>query len=510
MTSKFRIPFVLHLIFDGITVVLFIAVLAGTGVKQFADAVKENTMLRAHSSAVSKLENILTEARLMALESCLIANTSGTPPDPQVSMKKVKQMAADIDRNFTLLAQSPLTKKMGEEAGLKQLQTALQAYLSASQKTYESLNEGEVLDASANETEAAAVSFQKALKLADGAINKTLVGFSASIQARNDSTRKRLYSVGGAALLFSILGGFLLYHFARADIYKPIQSMVGRLADSAQGVNNAANSITSGSGSLAEDASRQASGLEEISATVEELTSMSTNNAENADHANKTAKETLVAIEKAISAMNNLTTAMQEIAAASEETSKINKTINEIAFQTNLLALNAAVEAARAGEAGAGFAVVAEEVRNLAIRSAEAANNTSQLIEDTVRKVNGGAEVVAQTKEIFDKVVVGVQKSGQLSEEIYQASNEQATGVKQINSAVGEIDQVTQQNAANAEEFSATALEMAGQSEMLDGILHDLIRRVGNKEQKRQFLSQENSAPRQEQSAINNQNLLAS
>jgi methyl-accepting chemotaxis protein len=406
-------------------------------------------------------------------------------------MQKLKKMSADMGKDFTFLEQCPLTKRLGKKTEISQLKKALLSYVAISTKTYESLNEGEVLDASSNEAEVATINFQKAIKLTNGAIEDSLAGFTDTMNEKNHLIKKRLYSLGTIALVLALLGGFLLYRSARSDIYNPVQAMVGRITESANGVNEAATSITSGSEALASDASRQAAGLEEVSATVEELTSMSTNNANNADHANNTAKNTLQEIEQAIKSMNNLTTSMQEIAVASEETSKINKTINEIAFQTNLLALNAAVEAARAGEAGAGFAVVAEEVRNLAMRSAEAANETSHLIEDTVTKVHGGAKVVNETKIIFDQVVEGVQKSGQLSEDIFQASNEQATGVKQISAAVGDIDQVTQQNAANAEEFSATAQEMAHQASNLQEILRDLVHRVGSKEQKEALLNQE-------------------
>ena len=141
---------------------------------------------------------------------------------------------------------------------------------------------------------------------------------------------------------------------------------------------------------------------------------MTKQNAGNASEADGLMKQTNVVVKKANDAMQDLTKSMQDITSASEETSKIIKTIDEIAFQTNLLALNAAVEAARAGEAGAGFAVVAEEVRNLAMRAAEAAKNTSQLIEDTVRKIRDGSELVGKTNEAFGAVAANASKVGEL------------------------------------------------------------------------------------------------
>jgi methyl-accepting chemotaxis protein len=177
--------------------------------------------------------------------------------------------------------------------------------------------------------------------------------------------------------------------------------------------------------------------------------------------------------------MNRLTGSMREISTASEETSKIIKTIDEIAFQTNLLALNAAVEAARAGEAGAGFAVVADEVRNLAMRAAEAAKNTADLIEGTVKKVQDGSDLVNRTNEAFIQVSESSSKVGDLVGEISAASNEQAQGIEQVNTAVAEMDKVTQQNAANAEESASASEEMSAQAEQMKAIVGELVALVG-------------------------------
>ena len=169
-------------------------------------------------------------------------------------------------------------------------------------------------------------------------------------------------------------------------------------------------------------------------------------------------------VSRASETMDKLTVSIGEISQASEETSKIIKTIDEIAFQTNLLALNAAVEAARAGEAGAGFAVVADEVRNLAMRAAEAAKNTADLIEGTVRKVKEGSDLVEKTDVEFREVALSVGKSGELVGEISAASHEQAQGIEPINKAVSEMDKAVQRNAANAEEAASASEEMNAQA----------------------------------------------
>ncbi len=268
--------------------------------------------------------------------------------------------------------------------------------------------------------------------------------------------------------------------FARS-ITVPVTRSVKHLNDAADQVASASGQVSSASQSLAEGASEQAASIEETSSSLEEMSSMTKQNADNASTADKLMKESRQMVERANGSMTELTQSMEDISKASDETSKIIKTIDEIAFQTNLLALNAAVEAARAGEAGAGFAVVANEVRNLAMRAAEAAKSTSVLIEGTVKKVKEGSELVERTNAAFAEVSKSASKVADLVSEIAAASHEQAQGIDQINKAVAEMDKVTQQTAANAEESASASEEMNAQAEQMKDIAAELMTLVGGR-----------------------------
>jgi methyl-accepting chemotaxis protein len=194
-------------------------------------------------------------------------------------------------------------------------------------------------------------------------------------------------------------------------------------------------------------------------------------------------------VGSADASMTRMVASMQEIHQASEETSHIIRTIDEIAFQTNLLALNAAVEAARAGEAGAGFAVVADEVRNLAMRAAEAAGNTSALIEKTTQKVREGTTLVEHTSEEFRRVRESALKVAQLIGEIAAASREQTEGIDQINQAMSDMDKVTQQNAASSEESASASEELSAQAEEMTALVAGLLVLVNGNADRRKPLT---------------------
>ncbi len=288
--------------------------------------------------------------------------------------------------------------------------------------------------------------------------------FAQSTREIQAGSRQFLVLLSALGIGFLVVSSIGMYFMVRMLIEKPVVRIASRLASGVHHTGDAADEVAQSSQSLASGWSQQAAAIEETSSSLEEMASMTRQNAENAAQAETLVKDSHQITMTANASMSALTASMDEIAQASKETQKIVKTIDEIAFQTNLLALNAAVEAARAGEAGAGFAVVADEVRNLAMRAADAARNTADLIENTVKKIDGGNDLVAETNQAFGQVAESASKIKDLIAEIAAASKEQSQGIIQVNKAVSEMDKVTQQTAAGAEQSAAAAEEMRRQA----------------------------------------------
>lgn len=251
-------------------------------------------------------------------------------------------------------------------------------------------------------------------------------------------------------------------------------------------VKNSADQIAANGKSFADGSSSQAAALEETAASLEEISSMASQNADNSNQAAKLAMEVKRVCELGSQSMAQMNSAIADINRSANETEEILKTIDEIAFQTNLLALNAAVEAARAGDAGKGFAVVAEEVRSLAQRSAAAARDTADKIKRSKALADNGVSVSKEVAKYLDEISANASKSADLVKEIAAASTEQSSGIKQLNSGINELDRVTQMNAAMAEESAGAAQELQAQARALSSALIEL-KKVTNGAQDNSF-----------------------
>ncbi len=310
--------------------------------------------------------------------------------------------------------------------------------------------------------------------------NHLTQNLNATMKSNSSNIKKwqfiQIVFVISAIILAVFIGGFL-----SRNITRPLYKIIDGLSERAKQVKSASDEISSTGNSLAQGTQEQAGSIMETSSSIEQISSMTRKNTENAAEADQLMSQANLVVHDANTAMAQLTRSMEDISKASEETSKIIKTIDEIAFQTNLLALNTAVEAARAGEAGAGFAVVADEVRNLAMRAADAARDTTQLLEGTRAKINDGSMISSTTNEAFEKVTQSTTKIGQLVAEIARASKEQSKGIEQVNNAISGMDRIVQQNTSNSEKSSSAAEELNSQAEQMKTYVNDLVLMVTGK-----------------------------
>lgn len=293
--------------------------------------------------------------------------------------------------------------------------------------------------------------------------------------------------LGTASMIALFLGvgvAVLLGYFMTRSINSSLGAIILSLSGGSAQVDSASQQLSESSQSMAEGASEQAASLQETSSSLEQMSAQTKQSAQNAAQAEKAMKSAQPLVDEGVQAMVRMNKTMEDIKNASMETSKIIKTIDDIAFQTNLLALNAAVEAARAGEAGKGFAVVAEEVRNLAHKSAQAAKNTSELIEKSQERSDRGLSVAQEVAENLGKISKSVNDVSTLVVEISAASGEQATGISQINTAMSEMDKTVQNNASNSEESASAAEELSSQAAELREMIDQLVMLVGDSAQK--------------------------
>ncbi len=287
-----------------------------------------------------------------------------------------------------------------------------------------------------------------------------------------------------------------------AGLLNKIQALANRLMSASEETTSAAGQVASASQSVASGASEQAASLEETSASIEEFGSMTRQNAESSGKARELASEVRESADHGADEMESMRQAMGRIQVSSKEVANIIKTIDEIAFQTNILALNAAVEAARAGEHGLGFAVVAEEVRSLAQRSAEAAKETAGKIEQSLQNTENGVAMSDKVGHRFQEIIGKIRELTVRVDEVASASQEQSEGIAQVGIAIGQMDTVTQSNAANAEESASAAEQLNAQALSVRESVLELLEIVEGAQEAKISHAVQKSGTRKQQSAL--------
>ena len=377
---------------------------------------------------------------------------------------------AEMDR--MLIEAKGYMKRADNKAIVETLENDLKGYDSfiedLKKLSYKSLGTGEEAVAAQKESETLSSTKGKeyGARVANG-ISKILENNDKGLQEIDAQTNEDYANLRALNLTIALGGialAILVAFFMVRQMMSLINNSITNLGEGAEQVASAATQISDSSQQLAEGAQEQAASVEEVTSSLAETRATVEQNAQNAREADILSKDANDSARLGYEHIQELTTSMAEINESSRKIANIIKTIDEIAFQTNLLALNAAVEAARAGEHGLGFAVVAEEVRNLAQRSAEAAKSTADIIEQSIEQVRKGNSITSETNRAFEDILDKVKKVGDITGEIALASKEQATGVQQISEAMGQVDQITQTMASNSEESAAASEEMSAQA----------------------------------------------
>jgi hypothetical protein len=318
---------------------------------------------------------------------------------------------------------------------------------------------------------------------AKAALAKTKEALAADLHGELSALEQRSARQNSFALVVFLgtltVAGVIVHLTIRRAITGPVVRVIGGVQQAADEAARAAMRMAQSGSEVSKNAQEQAACIQETSASLGEISATTRQNAERAGEADHVMRAAGQIVERAARAMNDLTSSMNLIAKSSNQVASVLKNIDEIAFSTNILALNAAVEAARAGEAGAGFSVVADEVRSLAHRAADAARNSGTIIEQTMSDVSKGVELVGHAQAAFQEVSATIASGTHLVSQIASNSNEQARGITSIGQSITRIESLTQRNVATAQETADGASDMTTQVDSTRRYLDELVVVVG-------------------------------
>ena len=427
--------------------------------------------MSASFKASSSLQNFFEG--LMRVNQFLLTSDAAQASAATQSLNKLVDGAKAIDKEIAEMEEFDATFKDPERRNaLKAAITEASGVLQGLGRVSEGVARSRVL--SEKEMKSVANDFSARIMR----LNQMLAERRQTIQTTTGTAQRRNETLVLGLSLFGIVFGVVAGYFIVRSVTRPIAHVAAVLKEGSDRTAAASRQVSSASQAMADGSCQQAASLEETSSSLVEMGSMIKRTAEHTESARQMAGETRKAADLGSDDMKAMKDAMDSIKSAGGEITKIIKTIDEIAFQTNILALNAAVEAARAGEAGAGFAVVAEEVRNLAHRSAEAARETAAKIENSNQRSEHGIRLSERVGNNFNEITQRARKLDTMIQEIADAAKQQSQGIETINAEIARIDQITQANSASAEETASSSAELQSQADRLREAVDELNRMV--------------------------------